>query len=718
MNWNPIKFIEDNFGPVTAVLVVTLLALWFLLDRYWGIIKRIPAVHRLIRVVRQKRIPKPPSTGFSIAVLCLANDQRNNYRRNLEVAIRKAAPSYVNLILVDREIDLVEPNLSAGHSQGHCIVRKLLKRYNYHAALWGEVLDRGENPHAVLNWTTLQPQREVRDSALYVQDPDSIELPKLFWEDLARVLVVIAFEQAGNTLSDEGFQDRGRLNSFNEMLRNLTSSIDIRLEASERAKLNLIRSHSLISEARLTAKISLVEESVNCCRDALGNLQNDSSEERIYVAKGHLANALLAGADLGGSRSNIEEAVSHYRDCEAWFEVQERNLDCARTRMNLATALGVIAATWGSSSYLDQAIAAFQRSLEDFTRQKMPFQWARIQYNLAGFLVEKGRRSHCAKHVERAIDGLRGALAIRRRECYPLLWANTKRTLGAALFASAELAQDDSESIRFLKEAEYEYSEALAIQTKTQAPFDRTRTQINLANVQRELGIRTKRLSYFDAADGTLKETSGECPRERVPLDWARIRNARGLIMVGRADVDRKVESLKLAVTYFKEAICAYDGADALWLAAETKINLANVMLRQSQDGAVDLRYVREKYEEAANFFEINNGRPQSAEARYGVGAASIRLAGVSGLAEDLEIGVAAAGEAARQFRNLGMIERWAAATANEATGLLALARKKNSGSIRKRAKRVCSEAIDQLDGTRVPALPTLLKIRDECSIY
>jgi tetratricopeptide (TPR) repeat protein len=108
------------------------------------------------------------------------------------------------------------------------------------------------------------------------------------------------------------------------------------------------------------------------------------------------------GINLGGTRSRageresgtarletarlttqLEEAVSAYREALQENTRERVPLDWAMTQINLGNALFRLGERESGTARLTEAVAAYREALQEYTRERVPFRWAATQSNLA-----------------------------------------------------------------------------------------------------------------------------------------------------------------------------------------------------------------------------------------------------------------------------------------------------------------------------------------------
>jgi tetratricopeptide (TPR) repeat protein len=428
---------------------------------------------------------------FSVAVAHLENDPEAHHEGLIVEALKEFKE--VEVLRFDRTITLrgsqPEDRVRAGHEQA----RNFLHKSGAHVLIWGTVLHHEDTSLPKLYWTALKsPSPGLREQRY--KWTDDLDLPALFWEDLAVVLRLTVATEHAEFAAQEGHFIADRLEPFIRRVRTLLMSSGQRKGWTPQG----------------VAEVQFV-----------------------------LGNSLLTIGEQTGSREPLEEAVTAYREALKEYTRERVPLDWAVTQNNLGVALHSLGKRESGPERFEEAVTAYREALKEYTRERVPLQWAGAQNNLGNALRTLGERESGSKRLEEAVAAYQEALKERTRERVPLDWAVTQNNLGNAL---ATLGERESGTER-LEQAVAAYQEALKERTRERVPLDWAMTQNNLGNALATLGERESGTERLEEAVAAYREALKEYTWERVPLDWAITQNNLGVALreIGRRKKDAQL---------------------------------------------------------------------------------------------------------------------------------------------------------------------------------
>lgn len=126
---------------------------------------------------------------------------------------------------------------------------------------------------------------------------------------------------------------------------------------------------------------------------------------------------------------------------------------------------------------------------------------------------------------------------------------------------------------------------------RERVPLDWARIQFNLGNVLEALGERESGTESLTRAIAAFEAASSELTRARVPLDWAAIEDSLGSAFAKLGDREKGTESLTKAVAAFKAALSEYtrERAPLDWARTQNNLGAALEALGAREKGVENL---------------------------------------------------------------------------------------------------------------------------------
>lgn len=360
-----------------------------------------------------------------------------------------------------------------------------------------------------LFWTPTHSAGHGKLTDLY--PVQGVELPSVFWTDLAQWINLLVESQAAELSKLQGQYAARRLTPFIERTRKVLNFEAHWWDADTRAKVQVLFAYALTIYGQQTGTRQHLEEAVTTLQGTLKEYTRERSPLDWAMTKTALGNALMR---LGE---------------------RERDTD---------TAL------------LKAAVTAFQEALSERTRDRIPLDWAMTQNNLGMAFTRLGEREAGTADLEAAVKACQDALKEQTRERVPLDWAKTQNLLGAAL---KTLGEREGNTTR-LEDAVTACQEALKERTRERVPLDWAMTQNNLGNALESLAEREGNTGRFEAAATAYQEALKEQKRDQVPLDWALTQNNLGVSLERLGEREGSIARLEAAVATFEEALQVWHG--------------------------------------------------------------------------------------------------------------------------------------------------------------
>jgi tetratricopeptide (TPR) repeat protein len=350
--------------------------------------------------------------------------------------------------------------------------------------------------------------------------------------------------------------------------RNAVAEFERGAEVAEHAYARLVEQETELKAAR----IRLAEVNLDQARLLL-------DPERI--AHWHLERLQLEGSQFSSTYAalrayrNRGQIQSIRLDLDVAIIMARQVLPIARTdheRALIANMLGMSASdqaerTAGAAglSLFVEAIEAYRVALAVTSQSRMPSVWATTQNNLGTALNAQARRGddgECVSLLAQASTAFEAALTVNTKENAPEDWAMALNNLAVTRMAQSEMAMDDAEAARLLREAIKMHREVLTVFTKQNRTQDWAATQNNLGGALHALG----ELTGGGEGEALLVESIAELEavlsvrsKEAMPARWATTMENIGLAYLALATLQAEPEqSLRAAEHALLQALEVY----------------------------------------------------------------------------------------------------------------------------------------------------------------
>ncbi len=486
------RYCKGRLGIVIFIILLLAFGSWWQWDR----VRQLPGIKNVVALVSRESLPKADPKRFAVVVAHIEDDQG----REIEKLIIEALKEFegVQALHLDRVIPLEGAYPEEMERRGHTRAREYLKKSGAQVLIWGRVIRASGKSVPKLYWTASEYLGKARSYGRY-QPTEDLQLPAIFWEDLAEVLRLLITTQDAAFYAAHGQYIGDKLGPFIDKVQRL-------LKASE---------------------------------DKPG-WEGEARAQTWFI----LGNSLSALGHLKGDNQALVEAIQVYQEALKGLSREHVPLNWAAAQNNLGIALFRLGERESGTKRLEEAVTAHREALQELTRERVPLRWATTQTNLGNALVSLGMRESGTKRLEEAVTAYQGALNELTREHMPLDWAMTQNNLGNAL----TILGGRERGTKRLAEAVTAYREALKERTRERVPLLWARTQGNLGNVLRMWGEREGGTKHLEEAVTAYQEALKERTRERVPLDWAMTQNNLGIVLATLGDRKKSVELLCTAL--------------------------------------------------------------------------------------------------------------------------------------------------------------------------
>jgi tetratricopeptide (TPR) repeat protein len=413
--------------------------------------------------------------------------------------------------------------------------------------LWGRIVTVQGHSAMLLYWTTAQPLSGVKGSRVY--QPETLELPALFWNDLKQVLGLLL-----------------------------------------QSRLALVR-EQMTGHYAADKIAPLITQFRGLLRSQQGSW-NPETDARVRAT---FADALQSYADQTNDLAALREAADCYRKVLTELPRADAPLDWARNEHSLGSALLMLGQQESGTDSFRGAITAYEAALQERTRARAPLDWAQTQNGLASALEYLGEREPGAAGIndlQQSLIATHHSLEIRTRARFPDEWATLQNNLALTLTALGERETSAEAATQSLRDAVTALQHALEVRTRSHAPFDWADTQNNLADAYDALGVRLGSADTLRLGAAAAQAALEEWKHDKTPLYWAFAQNNLGKALRDLGELTANPATIEQASQAFTAALSVFtpDTDPDDW--ADTKFALGD-MLRQSADrlhGAESLR--------------------------------------------------------------------------------------------------------------------------------
>jgi len=570
-------WVFQHLGVPGLVLLAFAFAAFYVW-RNWDKVRKWPGVAHFIAWKNRWPILNADPHRFSVLVAHLENDV-NREQESLIVEALKEVEG-IKVLALDRTIPLAGPVPEDMEKHGHKKARAYLQQSGAAVLIWGKVLRSGGSAVPKLYWTPAHREGKAQRYAAPLLEAQ-LQLPEVFWSDLADILRLLVTTQYAGFRAQEGHFVSDRLPPFIARVRHLLqASASLPAWDSEaRTAILVILANALWVLGDQNGRSDPLKEAVATFRQAL----DERTRERVPMdwakTQNNLGVALLSLGNRESGTQCLEEALHAFRQALQELTRERVPLDWAKTQNNLGLTFAILGERESGTQRLKEAVAAFRQVLEEWTMERVPLDWAKTQNNLGNALSALGERERGTQHLNEAVDVIRQALQEWTRERVPLQWAGTQNNLGIAL---TRLGKQESGTQR-LEEAVTAFRQALQERTRERVPLDWAAIQNNLGSALAILGERERGTQCLEEAVAAFRQALEVRTQEWVPLDWALTQNNLGNAFMRLGERERGTKRLEEAVAAYQAALVVFEREQVTYYAEMAKANLrrAAAMLQE-----------------------------------------------------------------------------------------------------------------------------------------
>ena len=451
--------------------------------------------HLLAAYHHSMPIPKADIGTFTVAVAELDDDSDGTIEKLVVEDLQEIR--WIRVLQIYRRISIGGADRQQSIREGHAKASELLTESRSQVLVWGFTQSDGARqvPHLFLSPT---PPATSGPSEGRYPFTDALELPPLFWKQLASVLDLVVATQSANYLANENQASKDTLQPFIHNVRKLLSETerDPKWDKTSRADVRRALAMALWVEADRTGQTALLAEAIEILRGLVKTWDPKSESKQLGAAYLDLGIAQLALVELEGRNDTVAPSSE-----------QEKLIESALGSLKQsATASGV-------NDVNSRVFAEATLSVAGCHCPAEPFNWASVQQSIRIFreyisisLSERQtygavlslcyffRNTSLSIAYKRpdlppkAISVLQDVLRSRQMEHYPALSLMIKESLGDILLIEAPFVAPQESEASLLR-AVQEYREVIADQQTAGEPPSLA-VCAKLAYVLRELAAR------------------------------------------------------------------------------------------------------------------------------------------------------------------------------------------------------------------------------------
>ena len=350
------KIVSHCFKSRPGIVILIILLMTFGSWWQWDKVRQLPGIKNAVVWLSRESVPKADPNHFAVIVAHIEDDQGQEVEKLITGALKEFEGTQT--LHLDRLIPLERAYPEDMEKRGHTKAREYLKKSRAQVLVWGRVVRTSGKSVPELYWTASETLAEARSYGRY-QPTESLELPVIFWEDLAGVLRLLIAAQNANFYAAQGRYNGDQIRPFIGKVRQLLKGTEDKSGWNQ--------------QARAQTWVIL--------GDSLQILGEEKGEHQAFV-----------------------EAIQAYREVLKERIRKRVPLDWARTQNNLGNALARLGEWESGTKRLEEAVAAYREALKERTRDRVPLDWAASQNNLGNALARLGDRKKSVELLCTALE--------------------------------------------------------------------------------------------------------------------------------------------------------------------------------------------------------------------------------------------------------------------------------------------------------------------------
>jgi hypothetical protein len=249
-------------------------------------------------------IPTADTGSFTVAVAQLDDDNDGRMERLVIEDLREIR--WIRVLPIHQRISLSGADRQKSILDGQVRASELMKKSRAQVLVWGVILSDGVRhvPHLFLS-STLPGTSEPSEGRFPLND--ALQLPALFWKQLASVLDLIVATHSANYLAKENRASEDSLQPFIDSVRELLSKTEGEPEwnTESRADVRRALAMALWAEADRTGETTPLTEAIEILQVLVKTYDPKTEPKQLGAAYLDLGIAQLALVELEGRNDTI-----------------------------------------------------------------------------------------------------------------------------------------------------------------------------------------------------------------------------------------------------------------------------------------------------------------------------------------------------------------------------------------------------------------------------
>lgn len=379
-------WLYKHFGIVG--LVILSLGWWVVSKIRWGWFRQFPGIRSVLARRSLSPLPKSAPNRFTVAIAQLDGDTNEETRTLLAQSL--ADVSSLDTTLFERAIPLSTGNIRVAVESGHVQAREYLAESGADVLIWGVVLRHDGQSIPKLFWTTSASDGFSIAPDRYPINPD-LELPEIFWKDLAQVLHLLVEHGVTRSSSEGKSVDSTELSSYIDKVSSLLRGSTAQgWSAETKTRVKFILANALVTLGERSGEPRHLDEAKTLYRDVLTTWTRESSPMRWADGSARLGKTIVLKAEASAGTTEIEEAVRIFRDVIVVVETTHDANQIGLAKMFLGNGLKSVALGDSTVQRYKEAIAVYREVEQCWQRGRSPDRWASLQLNFGIVLRQLG----------------------------------------------------------------------------------------------------------------------------------------------------------------------------------------------------------------------------------------------------------------------------------------------------------------------------------------
>ncbi len=281
----------------------------------WGtsIVDSVEWAGQLVQAAYYRAMPilKAQAGSFTVAVAQLDDDRDGRIERLVVEDLQEIR--WIQVLQIHRKISIGGGDRQQSIHDGQVKAAEFLTESRAQVMVWGIILSDGVHQVPNLFLSSAQPATSGPSEGRYPLS-DALQLPPLFWKQLASVLDLVVATQSANYLANENRALKDTLQPFIDNVRKLLSETegDPKWDKTSRADVRRALAMALWAEADRTGQTAPLAEAIETLRGLIKSWDPKSEPRQLGAAYLDLGIAQMALVELE-DRNDIVEPTSEQK---------------------------------------------------------------------------------------------------------------------------------------------------------------------------------------------------------------------------------------------------------------------------------------------------------------------------------------------------------------------------------------------------------------------